>query len=87
MQARIRFRQYTCPHPEISKPVKVLSVSADPAVSYTEVLLLLSQAWEVKTALSECYAHEWIQSHSFGIVVTGTGDLSRIGEGAAYTHV
>jgi hypothetical protein len=46
-------------------------VSADPALSYTQGLLLLSQGCEVETALSKSYAHELIQSHSFDVLVFG----------------
>jgi hypothetical protein len=57
--------------PEISKQIRVLSVSADPALSYTQGLLLLSHGFEVETAVSKSYAQELIQSNSFDLLVFG----------------
>jgi hypothetical protein len=50
----------------------MLPVSADPAVSYTQGLLLLNQGCEVETAFSKSYAQELIQSHSFDVLVFGS---------------
>jgi hypothetical protein len=47
-------------------------VSADPAVSYTQGLLLLNQGCEVETAFCKSYAQELIQSHSFDVLVFGS---------------
>jgi CheY-like chemotaxis protein len=57
--------------PQISKRVRVLSVSADAALRHTRELLLVGQGCEVETSLSKAHAQQLIQSHSFDVLIIG----------------
>ena len=57
--------------PQVSKRIRVLSASADPALRHTRELVLVSEGCEVKTSLTKTHAHELIQSHSFDALIIG----------------